>query len=61
VDFGVGNLLLPNQLRAFVSRARKTKDFLGSMEIGKVAKMMDKTQMNISYRLVYRLIELTIL
>jgi len=60
VEFVVGDLLFPNQLRAFVSCARRTQDFLGCTELGKVAEIIVKTQMNTSYRLVYRLIELTL-
>ncbi|CAD6258505.1 unnamed protein product [Miscanthus lutarioriparius] len=62
VDFDVGGfLLLPGQLRGFVSRARRTQDFLGCTELGKVAEIMVKTKMNTSYGLVYRLIELTLI
>ena len=62
VDFDVGDLLLlPGQLRGFVSRARRTQDFLGCTELGKVAEIMVKTKMNTSYGLVYRLIELTLI
>jgi hypothetical protein len=57
-DFDVGDLLLPSQLRGFVSRARRTQEFLGCTELGKVAKI---TKMNTSYGLVYRLIELTLI
>ena len=60
MEFVVGDLLFPNQLRAFVSCARRTQDFLGCTELGKVAEIIVKTQMNTSYRLVYRLIELTL-
>jgi hypothetical protein len=52
---------LPSQLRGFVSRARRTQEFLGCTEIGKVAEIMVKTKMNTSYGLVYRLIELTLI
>jgi len=62
MDFDVGDLiLLPTQLRSFVSRARRTQDFLGCVELGKVAEIMVKTEMNTSYPLVYRLIELTLI
>jgi len=41
MDFDVGDLiLLPTQLRSFVSRARRTQDFLGCVELGKVAEIM---------------------
>jgi len=60
VEFDVGDLLFPNQLRAFDSCARRTQDFLGCTELGKVTEIIVKTQMNTSYRLVYRLIELTL-
>jgi hypothetical protein len=60
-DFDVGDLLLlPGQLRGFVSRARRTQEFLGCTELGKVVEIMVKTKMNTSYGLVYRLIELTL-
>jgi hypothetical protein len=62
VDLDVGDLLLlPGQLRGFVSRARRTQEFLGCTELGKVAEMMVKTKMNTSYGLVYRLIELILI
>jgi hypothetical protein len=52
---------LPNQLRAFVGRSRRTQDFLGCRELGEVAEIMVKTQMNTSYLLVYQLIELILI
>ena len=60
VDFDVGDLL-PGQLRGFVSRARRTQDFLGCTELGKVAEIMVKTNMHTSYKLVYRFIELILI
>ncbi|KAG2574030.1 hypothetical protein PVAP13_7KG294901 [Panicum virgatum] len=61
-DFDIGELtLLPNQLKSFVNRARRTQEFLGCSEHGKVAEIMVKTTMNTSYELVYRLIELTLI
>jgi len=61
-DFDIGELaLLPNQLKSFVNRARRTQEFLGCSELGKVAEIMVKTTMNTSYQLVYRLIELTLI
>src|SRR6185312_17221518 len=61
-DFDVGDLaVLPTELKSFVNRARRTPDFLGCNELGKVAEIMVKTNMNTSYRLVYRLIELTLI
>ena len=49
-DFDIGELtLLPNQLKSFVNRARRTPDFLGCNELGKVAEIMVKTNMNTSY------------
>jgi hypothetical protein len=61
-DFDVGDLLLfSGQLRGFVNRARRTEDFLGCTELGMVAEIIVKTKMNISYGLVYRLIELTLI
>ena len=61
-DFDIGDLtVLPTQLRAFVNRARRTQEFLGCTELGKVAEIMVKTNMDTSYRLVYRLIELTLI
>ena len=61
-DFDIGNLtILPTQLRAFVNHARRTQEFLGCIELGKVAEIMVKTNMDTSYQLVYRLIELTLI
>ena len=61
-DFDIGDLtVLPNQLRQFINRARRTPDFLGCTELGKVAEIMVKTKMHESYKLVYRLIELTLI
>ena len=61
-DFDIGELIvLPNQLRQFVNRARRTPEFLGCTELGKVAEIMVKTKMHESYKLVYRLIELTLI
>jgi len=61
-DFDIGDLtVLPNELKSFVNRARRTPEFLGCTELGKVAEIMVKTNMNTSYRLVYRLIELTLI
>jgi hypothetical protein len=61
-DFDVSDLVrLPAQLRGFINRARRTPDFLGCTELGKVAEIMVKTNMKASYGLVYRLIELTLI
>ncbi|XP_039805170.1 uncharacterized protein LOC120669495 [Panicum virgatum] len=61
-DFDIGDLtVLPNELKSFVNRARRTPEFLGCTELGKVAEIMVKTNMNTSYQLVYRLIELTLI
>jgi hypothetical protein len=61
-DFNISDLaVLPTQLRQFVSRARKTPDFLGYTELGKVAEIMVNTKMHTSYKLVYRLIELILI
>ncbi|CAD6250978.1 unnamed protein product [Miscanthus lutarioriparius] len=61
-DFDMGDLtILPNQLKQFVNRARRTPEFLGCTELGKVAEIMVKTNMHTSYKLVYRLIELTLI
>jgi hypothetical protein len=57
----VNLLILPNQLRQFVNRARKTLDFLGCTELRKVAELMVKNNMHTSYKLVYHLIELTLI
>lgn len=60
-DFDIGDLtILPNQLRQFVNRARRTPEFLGCTELGKIAEIMVKASMHTSYKLVYRLIELTL-
>jgi len=61
-DFDIGDLtVLPNELKSFVNRARRTPEFLGCTELGKVAEIMVKTNMDTSYQLVYRLIELTLI
>jgi hypothetical protein len=61
-DFDIGELaVLPNHLRQFVNRARRTPDFLGCTELGKVAEIMVKTNMHTSYKLIYRLIELILI
>ncbi|CAD6256554.1 unnamed protein product [Miscanthus lutarioriparius] len=61
-DFDIGDLIvLPNQLRQFINRARRTSDFVGCTELGKVAEIMVKNNMHTSYKLVYRLIELTLI
>jgi hypothetical protein len=61
-DFNIGELaVLPNHLRQFVNRARKTPDFLGCTELVKVAEIMVKTNMHTSYKLVYRLIKLILI
>jgi hypothetical protein len=61
-DFDIGELtVLPNQLRQFVNRARRTPDFLGCTELGKVAEIIVKNNMHTSYKLVYGLIELTLI
>ena len=61
-DFDIGELaVLPNQLRQFVNRARRTPEFLGCTELEKVAEIMVKTKMHKSYKLIYCLIELTLI
>ena len=61
-DFDIGELaVLPNNLTQFVNRARRTPDFLGYTELGKVAEIMVKTNMHTSYKLVYRFIELILI
>ncbi|XP_002453726.2 uncharacterized protein LOC8077754 [Sorghum bicolor] len=61
-DFDIGELaVLPNHLTQFVNRARRTPDFLGCTELGKVAEIMVKTKMHTSYKLVYHLIELILI
>ncbi|XP_066392140.1 uncharacterized protein [Miscanthus floridulus] len=61
-DFDIDELaVLPNHLTQFVNRARRTPDFLGCTELGKVAEIMVKTKMHTSYKLVYRLIELILI
>jgi hypothetical protein len=44
-----------------VNRARRTPDFLGCTELGKVIEIMVKNNMHTSYKLVYCLIELTLI
>ena len=61
-DFDVGHILvLPNQLRECHLRVKRNKEFLGCTELSKVAEIMVKTNMNKSYPLVYRLVELTLI
>ncbi|XP_066311085.1 uncharacterized protein [Miscanthus floridulus] len=61
-DFDIGDLIvLPNQLRQFINRARRTPNFLGCTELEKVAEIIVKNNMHTSYKLVYRLIELTLI
>ena len=61
-DFDIGDLTdLPNQLRQFINHARRTPDFLGCIELTKVAEIIVKNNMHTSYKLVYRLIELTLI
>jgi hypothetical protein len=61
-DFNIGDLaVLPTQLRQFVSRARRTPDFLGCTELGNVAEIMVNTKMHTSYKLVYHFIELILI
>jgi hypothetical protein len=52
---------LPTKLKSFINRARRTPDFIGCTELEKIAEIMVKTNMNTSYRLVYHLIELTLI
>jgi hypothetical protein len=53
-DFHIGDLsILPNQLRQFINRARRTPDFFGCTELGKVSELMVKTGMHNNYKLVY--------
>ena len=59
-DFNVADLLLlPGQLKDFITRVKRNSDFLACTELPKVAEIMVKTRMNKSYPLVYKLIELT--
>ena len=61
-DFDIGDLtVLPNQLRQFINRARRPLDFLGCTELTKVAEIIVKNNMHTSYKLVYHLIELTLI
>ena len=61
-DFNVANLmLLPGQLKDFITRVKRNSSFLGCTELPKVAEIMVKTGMNKSYPLVYKLIELTLI
>ena len=42
-DFDIGELaLLPNQLKSFVNRARRTPDFLGCTELEKLLKLWSR-------------------
>jgi hypothetical protein len=57
-DFDIGDLtVLPNELKAFMNRFRRTQEFLGCTELGEVTEIMEMT----TYQLVYRLIELTLI
>jgi hypothetical protein len=61
-DFDIGDLIvLPNQHRQFVNRVRRTLEFLGCTELEKVVVTMVKSNMHTSYKLVYCLIELTLM
>ena len=61
-DFNVANLLLlPGQLKDFITRVKRNSNFLGCTKLPKVAEIMVKTGMNKSYPLVYKLIELTLI
>jgi uncharacterized protein YoxC len=61
-DFDIGDLaILPNHLRQFVNCAKRTLEFLGCAELGKVAEFMVKTRMHTSYKSVYCLIELILI
>jgi hypothetical protein len=61
-DFDIGDLIvLPNRHRQYVNRARRTLEFLECTELGKVIVNMVKSNMHTSYKLVYRLIELTLM
>ena len=61
-DFNVANLLLlPGQLKDFITRVKRNSNFLGCTELPKVAEIMVKIEMNKSYPLVYKLIELTLI
>ncbi|CAN6242141.1 unnamed protein product [Urochloa humidicola] len=61
-DFDIGHILvLPSELKEFHDRVRRNNEFLGCTELSKVAEIMVKTNMNTSYPLVYRLIELTLI
>ena len=49
-DFDIGELtVLPTELKSFVNRARRTPDFLGCTELGKVAEIIVKTTLNTFY------------
>jgi len=61
-DFNVANLLLlPGQLKDFITRVKRNSNFLGCTELPKVAEIIVKTRMNKYYPLVYKLIELTLI
>jgi hypothetical protein len=57
-DFDIDDLtVLPNELKAFMTRFRRTQEFLGCTELGEVTEIMETT----TYQLVYRLIGLTLI
>ncbi|KAJ1282880.1 hypothetical protein BS78_03G085400 [Paspalum vaginatum] len=61
-DYNIDELLvLPRQLKEVHSRVKRSSEFLGCSELPKVAEIMVKKGMNMSYPLVYRLIELTLI
>jgi hypothetical protein len=57
----VTSLFCQINLDSFVNRARRTLDFFGCTELGKVAEVMVNTGMCNCYKLVYRLVELTLI
>ena len=61
-DFNVADLLLlPGQFKDFITHVKRNGNFLGCTELPKVAEIMVKIEMNKSYPLVYKLIELTLI
>ncbi|KAJ1265531.1 hypothetical protein BS78_08G082600 [Paspalum vaginatum] len=61
-DFNIREIaLLPSQLKDFITRVRRSQEFLGCTELPRCAEIMVQAGMHRSYPLVYRLIELTLI
>ena len=48
-EFDIGEIaLLPNELKSFINRARRTQEFLGCSELGKIAEIIKILSINFS-------------